>query len=841
MPYLSASWLREHVAVPADATLEQIAADLVRMGLEEESIDTSGVVTGPLVVGQVLEVTPEPQKNGKVINWCRVNVGPEHNDADGGRGIICGAHNFAAGDHVVVALPGAVLPGDFAISARKTYGHISDGMICSAQELGLGDDHEGIIVLQDPPEVGTDAVELLGLGEPALEINVNPDRGYCFSMRGVAREYSHATGAQFTDPARGEVPEDTGLYGVVISDDAPIFDQPGCDRFVARIVRGINPAAPTPVWMSTRLRQAGMRPISLAVDITNYVMLDLGQPLHAYDVNLLHSPIVVRRATQGEKLTTLDDVERKLHGEDLLITDSPDGHEGTRVLGLAGVMGGADTEVNEHTQDVLIEAAHFDPISVARTARRHKLPSEAAKRFERGVDTQLQAIAAQRAVDLLVTYGGGVADEGATDLNRTTPFDAVELQVGRVGQLIGVNYTHEEVVNSLELIGCQVEQNGETLKVTPPSWRPDLTGPEHLIEEVVRVQGYDAVPSVLPPMAPGGGLTHEQRQRRKVVNFLVDHGLVEVLTYPFIGENRHDELGLDSEDLRRQALKLHNPLAADAPHLRTSLLDTLPNALMRNVARGQTDIALFEVGLVTIGGHQLAASPLPPLALLPPAEVLAELYAGVPRQERHIAGILSGNQGVAGPISEPVPYDYADAIEFAVLLAEHVGVPAQVKQAKYAPFHPGRCAQITLSDHTVLGYAGELAPAVTKALKLPARTVAFELNLDAIVAESSPDPVQIPRLSTFTIAKEDIALVVPEDIPAATVLSVVKEAAGPLAEEVRLFDIYQGQGVQDGWRSLAFALTMRAPDRTLTGEETAAVREAIVAEVSERWGAQLRS
>ena len=409
MPYVPLEWLGEHAEVPAGLDVPALAAALVKVGLEEEEIHAAAV-TGDLVVGKVLSLVKETHSNGKTVNYCRVDVGP-FNDAPGtgkekselaSRGIICGAHNFEVGDHVVVALPGTVLPGPFAIAARKTYGHVSDGMICSERELGLGEDHGGIIVLErrwdEIPEPGTNVLPLLGLGEELLEINVTPDRGYCFSMRGVAREFSHSTGAAFVDPAsRYTAPEPTADgFRVEVRDDSPIHGQVGCDRFVTRVVRGIDPNAASHEWMVRRLRQAGMRPISLAVDITNYVMLDLGQPMHAYDLAKMREPIVVRRAAGGETLVTLDDVERTLDPEDLLITDD----DGARVLALAGVMGGASTEIDEGPSDVLLEAAHFDPITVARTARRHKLPSEAAKRFERGVDPQLPAVAAQRAAEL---------------------------------------------------------------------------------------------------------------------------------------------------------------------------------------------------------------------------------------------------------------------------------------------------------------------------------------------------------------------------------------------------------------------------------------------------------
>ena len=426
MPYVPIEWLREHVDVPAGTTAARLAADLVRVGLEEERV-VPPPVTGPLVVGRVLTRQAKEQTNGKVINYCRVDVGPEYNDAPGtgkepselpSRGIVCGAHNFDVGDSVVVSLPGAVLPGGFAISARKTYGHVSDGMICSERELGIGEDHSGIIVLdrwlaahgrgdEAPPAPGANAIALLGLGEEVLEINITPDRGYCFSMRGIAREYSHSTGARFTDPAdganadlypRGVAEAGEGGFDVVVPEDPrPIHGRPGCDRYVARVVRGVDPAAPSPAWMRERLTAAGMRPISLAVDVTNYVMLDLGQPLHAFDLAKLHGPIVVRRARAGESLAFLDGVTRALDVEDLVISDSP-GSEGSRALVLAGVFGGADTEVDERTTDVLIEAAHFDPVSIARSSRRHRLPTESSRRNERGVDTALAPVAAQRAV-----------------------------------------------------------------------------------------------------------------------------------------------------------------------------------------------------------------------------------------------------------------------------------------------------------------------------------------------------------------------------------------------------------------------------------------------------------
>src|SRR6478609_2134537 len=560
MPRIPLTWLAEHVELPVGLTAEQLAADLVRVGLEEEAIHPAAV-SGPLVVGRVVELTPEPQKNGKTINWCRVDVGPEHNEAGGApRGIVCGAHNFVVGDRVVVALPGAVLPGPFPIASRKTYGHVSDGMICSARELGLGEDHAGIIVLATlglDPEIGADARELLGLGDEVLEINVTPDRGYCFSMRGVAREYSLSTGAAFTDHGlpTSDLPPTGGGFAVEIDDAAPLDGVPGADRFVAQIVRGVRANDPSPAWMQRRLQQAGMRPIGLAVDVTNYVMLDLGQPLHAYDLAHLAEPIVVRRAIPGEKIRTLDDVDRALDPEDLLITDSPGGARGSRPIGLAAVMGGGDSEVGAETTDLLIEAAHFDPTTVARTARRHKLPSEAAKRFERGADPALPPVAVARAVALLVELGGGVADPHLTDVDERVPVPAFELDLALPARLVGVEYTADEVRETLVSIGCIVEDAGPgAVRVQPPSWRPDL------------VVGVD---------------------------------LVEEVGYPFVGAAQLDALGLPADDDRRRAVRLVNPISDEQPFMRTNLLVTLLDTARRNVARGAGDVAVFELGLVT--------------------------------------------------------------------------------------------------------------------------------------------------------------------------------------------------------------------------------------------------
>lgn len=842
------SWLREFAQVPAGATAEDVMAELVKVGFEEEAVHrpTDGL-KGPVVVGQVLSLVKEPQTNGKTINWCQVRVVPEGQeqtltgkgiDPSGVQGIICGAHNFVEGDKVVVTLPGAVLPGDFHISARKTYGHLSAGMIASVRELGIGDDHDGILVLSRiglDPEIGTDAMDLLGLYDQAAEINVTPDRGYAFSIRGVAREYAHATGTAFTDPASTVQPPATlsGGYGVKINDDAPIYGKPGCDRFVARTVRGVDATRPTPPWMSSRLRLAGIRSISLPVDISNYVMLELGQPLHFYDQDKLSGDIVVRRAVAGEKLTTLDGKERSLDVEDLLITDD------SGPIGVAGVMGGASTEVSDATSTVLVEAAHFEEVSIARSRRRHKLPSEASKRFERGVDWQVANVAAQRAVDLLVELAGGTADEAGTDVGTAPDAVTIALPAGFAAERIGIDFTEEQIVTSLEDLGAVVEKVDGGWTVSAPSWRNDLETKEDLSEEIARLVGYDQIPATLPVAPPGRGLTRVQQQRRRLIQALADAGLTEVLAYPFVSKAANDTFGVAEAGASRTAIKLANPISEEHGYLRTSVLPGLIEVAKRNHSRGFRDLALFEAGLVFLPGGTVGTASIPPLGVRPSDEVLDALYDGVPAQPLHIAAVLTGHDSPVAAGHTPRVWDWADALDIARLAGDVLGVDLVVGQGHHQAFHPGRAAQLSLRSGEVVGYAGELHPKLLAASDMPARSVALEINADALF-EAAADVIVARHISTFPVATQDVALVVPQDVPADDVLAALREGAGELLEDVALFDVYAGKGIEDGKKSLAFGLRFRANDRTLTADEASAAREGAVAVAAERFGAVQR-
>jgi phenylalanyl-tRNA synthetase beta chain len=817
------SWLREHADLPPDVSGRGLAERLVAAGLEVETVEHPGHdIAGPVVVGRVESFEDEAHSNGKTIRWCTVDAG----EASGPRGIVCGALNFAVGDLVVAALPGATLPGGFAITARRTYGHVSDGMICSSRELGVGDDHEGILVLTLDAAPGADAVELLDLRDEVLDIAVTPDRSYCLSIRGLAREAATAYDVAFHDPAVLEpLPVDgTGHPG-------DIADPRAADRLVLRTVTGLDPAAQTPLWMQRRLMLCGMRPVSLAVDVTNYVMLEMGQPLHAFDRARVAGPIVVRRASPKERLETLDHVVRDLDPEDVVISDD------SGAVGLAGTMGGLTTEIDAASTDLVLEAAHFDPVAVARMSRRHRIGSEASKRFERGLDPELPPVASTRAVRLLAELGGAT-HAGSVEIEHKRATRRIELDPARPGRTAGLSIAPDDVARRLEQMGATVDRSGLPWSVTPPSWRPDLADPADLDEEVIRLVGYDTVQATLPHAPPGRGLTDRQRLRRRVGLALAHAGLVETPTYPFMGADALDHLGLPPDDDRRDALRLANPLSDQEPLLRTTLLPGLLAALRRNVGRGTGDVALFEVGVVfRPGPDPLPPAPRPALHGRPSQEEIAALDAALPDQPTRVAAVLAGELGQAGWWGEGRTAGWADAVELARTVAREARVTLDVAADRHAPWHPGRCAVLTV-DGRVVGHAGELHPRVVAALGLPERTCAVEVDLELLGED--PSPVAAPRISTYPVATQDVALVVGADVPAATVEASLREGAGDLLESVRLFDVYRGEQVGEGKVSLAYALRFRAPDRTLTVEEVTAAREAAVATAARTTGAEQR-
>ncbi|CQD13516.1 phenylalanyl-tRNA synthetase subunit beta [Mycobacterium lentiflavum] len=829
IPY---SWLREVVAVGTpgwDVGADELEQTLVRIGHEVEEVVTLGPVDGPLTVGRVSAIE-ELTEFKKPIRACLVDVG-EGED----RGIVCGATNFAVGDLVVVALPGSTLPGGFAITARKTYGRSSDGMICSASELGLGSDHSGILVL--PPgtaEPGAGGAEVLGLDDVVFNLAVTPDRGYCMSVRGLAREIACAYDLNFVDPASDAVvkplPADGEAWPLTVQAGT------GVQRFALRPVTGIDPAAVSPWWLQRRLMLSGIRAMSPAVDVTNYVMLELGHPMHAHDRNRITGGFKVRFAQPGETVVTLDDIARKLDPADVLIVDD------VATTAIGGVMGAASTEVRADSTDVLLEAAVWDPAAISRTQRRLHLPSEAARRYERAVDPAISVAALDRCAALLADITGGAVSPTLTDWRGDPPRDdwslpPISIAADLADRFAGVAYAAGTTTRRLTQIGAAVTENGDTLTVTPPSWRPDLLQPADLVEEVLRLEGLEVIPSLLPPAPAGRGLTRVQKRRRAIGKSLAQSGYVEILPTPFLPAGVFDLWGLPADDPRRTATRVLNPLDADRPELATTLLPGLLEALGRNVSRGLVDVALYAVAQVVRPTEQTRGVELIPVHRRPTDAEIATLDTSLPRQPQHVAAVLAGLREPRGPWGPGRAVDAADALEAVRIIARASGIDVTLRAAQYLPWHPGRCAEVVVAD-AVVGHAGQLHPAVIERSGLPKGTCALELNLDALpLTELLP----APKVSPFPAVFQDVSLVVAADVPAQAVADAVREGAGELLEDMQLFDVFSGPQIGENRKSLTFALRFRAPDRTLTEDDASAARDAAVRRAAEVVGAEMRA
>jgi phenylalanyl-tRNA synthetase beta chain len=825
VPY---SWLREVVSAGApgwDVKPADLEQALIRIGHEVEEVITLGPVDGPLTVGRVASIE-ELTEFKKPIRACTVDVGEQKP-----REIVCGATNFAVGDLVVVALPGTTLPGGFNIAARKTYGHTSDGMICSTAELGLAADHSGILVL--PPETaepGASGAQVLGLDDVVFDLAITPDRGYCMSVRGLAREIACAYDLDFEDPADvPALPREGEAWPLTVQPET------GVRRFALRPVTGIDPTAVSPWWLQRRLLLSGIRAISPAVDATNYVMLELGHPMHAHDLNRITGGLAVRFAADGETVETLDDVERRLNPADVLIVDD------VATAAIGGVMGSGSTEMRDDSTDVLLEAAVWDPAAVSRTARRLRLPSEAARRYEREVDPAISVAALDRCAALLADIAGGEVSAKLTDWRGDPPRDDWSLPPIRFAadlpdRVAGVSYRPGTTARRLTQIGATVSDAVDSLTVTPPSWRPDLLQPADLVEEVLRLEGLDVIPSVLPSAPAGRGLSATQRRRRAIGKSLALSGYVEILPTPFLPAGVFDAWGLPADDARRNTTQVLNPLEADRPRLATTLLPGLLEALARNVSRGIVDVALFAVAQVVQPTEQTKAVELIPVNRRPTDDEIAGLDASLPRQPQHVAVVLTGLREPRGPWGEGRRSEAADAFEAVRIIIRASGIDVTLRAAQHLPWHPGRCAEVLVGE-TVVGHAGQLHPAVIERSGLPKGACAVELNLDAIpIVDAFP----APRVSPFPAVFQDVSLVVDDDVPAQTVEDAVRDGAGELLEDVRLFDVYTGPQVGENRKSLTFALRFRAADRTLTEDEASAARDAAVQRAAEQVGAVLR-
>jgi phenylalanyl-tRNA synthetase beta chain len=812
------SWIHEFVDIPASVTAEQISDGLIRVGFEVEEIIKQGAdLTGPLKFAKVLSIE-EITEFKKPIRYVGLNCGEAET-----RYVICGATNFAVGDLVVAALPGAVLPGDFKIGARETYGKTSNGMICSARELGISDDHEGIMVFAESEvTIGADAIEALQINDVIFDIAVNPDRGYALSIRGIAREVAGSLGLKFTDPvdALRELKfEDTGK-GVT----AKIADKSTASVFYLRTLSNFDQKATTPIWMRRRIEKMGMRSISLVVDVTNYVMLELGQPLHAFDAEKIKGGLTIKRAGKAQKFKTLDGVERTLDPEDLMVSDDE------QPLALAGTMGGLSSEITETTTEIALEAVHFCEVCIAKNSRRHKLSSEASRRLERSVDPSLAQFASARFVQLLTTHSS--AKHVATVVDGEPIYaPLVTIDPSYVSKTLGFDVSPAKVAELLRVIGCDVDEKSFT--IDPPSWRADLLTAADFTEEVARMIGYDKIPSILPPRPMHATLTPTQKRRRAVATMLASRGLAEVQTFPFTNQSTIDSMGFVGE--RASTYKVANPMSEEFPLMRVHLVPGLIEVAQRNISRGAKDFAIFEMGSIFRSSQKLVPAISPDLSKRPNQKLIDEIFASVPPQGYHVAGLLVGKTENDNWQGKSRSYNWQDAIAYAQDILQLCNLQWSVARSDLAPWHPGRCAELIVNGKAV-AHAGELHPRIIAAYGLPERSVAFAVALSALPDSALVRPTTV---GTMPAAVQDVALIVDATVSAADLEAALREGAGDLLESITLFDRYDKIG--DGKVSLAFTLVFRASDRTLTGDEVSAMREAATSIAAAKCGAIVRT
>ena len=813
------SWLKEFITLPAKITSEQISQAFVKVGFEIENIEEQGAdLKGPLVVGKVLSIE-ELSEHKKPIRFVGLDVGEKKT-----RYVICGARNFKVNDLVVVALPGALLPGDFKISARETYGKISDGMICSAKEIGISDEHAGIIVLQEG-KIGQDAIALLDVRDVIFDVSVNPDRGYAMSVRGLARELAGSLQVKYVDPADPKIAKKFGKNSNPKAVSVKIEDKSGADQIYIRTLDQVNVKKSTPLWMQRRIEKCGMRSISLAVDITNYVMLELGQPLHAFDAQYIMGGLRVVRAGKFTKLTTLDKVDRKLDPDNLLIADAK------TPLALAGTMGGLTSEVSNMTTKIALEAAHFDPLSISRNSRSHNLSSEASRRMERNTDPALAEIASARATQLLIDLADakyvGTSQAGSPIKNRK-----VKISQTQISKYLGFPYTAKQVKSALLLIGCKVAGSGDLLTVEVPTWRPDLINFADFAEEIARLNSYDLIPATLPTGKGGARLNDMQYRKRAVAISLANQGFTEVINYPFVSQEMVDLLGFTGD--RAKSFKIANPMSEEFPLLRTHLLPGLLTTAVRNIGRGSKNLAIFEIGTIFRNTTPLGKAVNPGISKRPSEKVIKDIYDGVPKQMLFVGAVVTGETVLSDWQGLGSKFNWSDAIAKAQEIIESTGNDYEIFSSDLAPWHPGRCAELRVNGKPV-AHAGELHPRVITALNLPERSCAFAVILSEL---PSAGVTKAPAIWSFPAVVQDVALVVESKISAADLTAAIKQGAGPLLESIVLFDRYDQMAGNKV--SLAFTLTFRASDRTLTSDEVALYRDQAIAQAAKSVGAVLR-
>ena len=801
---ISVKWLKDYVALPAD--VEELARKLTAVGLEIEGMERPGEALRGVVVARIAESVQHP--NADKLSVTQIDLGgPDKLQ------VVCGAKNFKVGDKVPLATLGTKLPNGVEIKQAPLRGVDSFGMLCSAKELGLSEESSGLLILPEELKPGTPIAEALGLDDVVLEVNVTPNRPDALSHLGVAREVAVATGA----PLRPPEPK-LSESGAPASEKVKvrIEDATRCPRYAARVIENVK-IGPSPQWLQDRLKACGVRPISNVVDVTNFVLLEYGQPLHAFDLDkVAGQEIIVRTARPGEKMTTLDGKERTLSPEDLLICDRD------RAQALAGVMGGADSEVSAGTTRVMLESAYFQPSTVRRSSKRHGLHTEGSHRFERGADLDATVPAVDRAAALIAELAGGVVAPGRVDVHpQPQPPRRVTLRYGRVEKVLGVAIPESECRRILGALGFRLVEEGSgqsTFEV--PRARVDVEREEDLMEELARVHGYDNIPAKLPrglaELAPEPATADAERRARQALSGV---GLSEVVNYSFVTPRTLEILGG-----KEQPVALLNPLSVEQSVMRTSLLPGLLENLSRSVRHQVDSVSVYEMGRAYLRDPEGGRGQHP-----------------ATREVHRVAGLVWGLRGGRTWTQKEARADFYDAKGALESLLHAL----QVDGVRFVPaeapaYHPRACARVELADGTALGFVGELHPRVTKALELPRDVFVFELDTAPLYAAARLVPASkgLPR---FPAVLRDLAVVVPLALPNDEVRRVILEVGGPLVEDALVFDVYTGKPIPEGSKNLAYAIRYRSPERTLTDAEVGAAHQRIISEVNQRLGGALRA
>lgn len=802
--FVSYKWLQEYVDL-SGITPAELADKITKSGIEVEGVETLNEGLKGVVIGHVLEREQHP--NADKLNKCLVDIGEEEPVQ-----IICGAPNVDKGQKVAVATVGAVLPGNFKIKKAKLRGEESNGMICSLQELGIEpklvakEFSEGIFVFPNDVTVGEDALEKLNRDDHILELGLTANRSDCMSMLGVAYEVAAILDREVKLPhpqvsTTAEKATDYIKVTVEAKEDNPLY--------VAKVIKNVK-IAPSPLWMQGRLMAAGIRPHNNVVDITNYILLEYGQPLHAFDYDALGSKeILVRRAKNGEKIVTLDDAERTLTEEHLVITN------GSEPVALAGVMGGANSEVQADTTTVLLESAYFKGATVRAASKDMGLRSEASARFEKGVDPNRVRAAAERAAELLALYAGGEVLEGAAEADTLQVEPAViSITLEKINGVIGTAITKEEVENIFSRLQFDTTTDNETFTVTVPTRRGDITIEEDLIEEVARLYGYDRIPTTLPiGSSKPGYLTDYQKKRRIVRTFLEGAGLYQAITYSLTNPTKATQFALET----REPIELSMPMSEEHSQLRLSILPQLLDVLKYNLARQNDRVAVYEMGAV----------------------FLANGSEELPQEREHLAGAITGLWHEHGWQGEKKAVDFFVLKGILEGLFAKLGLENKVeyRQATIEGMHPGRTAEIFLSDKKI-GFIGQVHPTIQKEMDLK-ETYVFELSLETLLSDAVA-PLQYEAIPRFPSITRDIALVVDQATVAGELENIIVEAGGKLLKDVHIFDLYEGERMEPGKKSIAYSLKYFDPEKTLTDEEVTKVHEKVLAALAEKAGAVLR-